>query len=1192
MASQDPSKRELNEIVFRRLVKDFSDPIFKDAFQSYKEIYNNAMAKGKGNLEPKSLAGNPIQLESTNMGSLFKNPNEYNEYFVSTKADGLRYMLMVGNKLIDKSRNIYFVDINLNFWIIEELPSIPSKLNIDKTLIDGEILFWGRIETVRDSKTREVFEYHLHKDKNGHPFIGFLAFDILYGPTNPDYVQENLSKIPQDRAYTDTSSEHYVPRPKFQLGSFGAMVGLKAQTLADSKIVRWPTTRRRNSLEQLLLNKESPLYQFLHTPTTGGNSLISVQMNKKDDVLYDIVPEHLTVFNFSIFVSPFLNMNKLFDRYRKGVYEFMIENLQKSIENQFFYYDIRGSSMSHNIHKLSLPHLPKKPSLNNGKGFHTDGLIFTPALQPYLVGPWTFCNNKQYKWKPVLTADFQVGALKFEKNNVYFYIGLVRDTLAKQANKMVPFIYKFSDNEFYTALISSHEQLKIGSIVECKTTNDQERNVTLMSDKSPTNYFFFEYVTERPDKNRPNADNTVNSIIKASNVDKEYDFVYNNSLNLKIMENVKNTGGYHFYKTNVTDLKIPNSGIFFNTSLPLIVKSDTSLEIGEVYSVIYEGIDEDVKMIFFKKVKITQEKEDSQSFAQHKFEEVYQIPGMYHKQYLPTVLDLIYIIKERSRYLSEEDQLKVLLSFGKNRLMKCLLQQHPLGLFNDEQRENMLDLIRQRQVNPELELELQIKFHDSRHAYSNCLISNFIATDYIPVPIIKSYGNVRTTYAQIGEDLLIPEESIQKTQLKSVNVTDDLFNYDFGLVLSEEKKVAQSKEKPTSYEYQNRYTITNLSKFWRVDIIEFGNAKENWESAKTWWENRPRTRVELEYAPGAYFKDIVDWDDPVAMNTFLKGVETNVTIEELRNKVKNHIIKLNKTDPLIILKDLASVLVKIFRVLDMDFGNIDRRTLKKNEQNEQKRLDSRKGHAHSVWKNMRIFNNFVKRNLIENAAAQFENPTLFDISVGRGGDLDKWYKAGIKKVRGIDPNEESIKEAVDRFEERNKKDAKFSRAKLDYMFKTGRITDKTVVLPKDEFEIISCQFTLHYFFESPEMLERVVRRVSEKLVPGGLFIGTTIIGERINQMNTEEVEINFIDDRSYNFKLKDIEESGNYFNIQDQVEYLVDFDEFVELCEKHGLQLKYRVSFEEMHKLWPDKNMKKYEKDISFMYDSFIFRKN
>ena len=173
-----------------------SNALYRDAFQSYKEVYNNSIAKGKGNLEPKFLGGNPIQLDSNNMNSLFSSEGSklsYKDYFVSTKANGLRFMLLIANKNVNGSRNIYLIDSRMNFWYIRQvgksggadsltgiLPPIPVDLNVDKCLLDGELLFWGFIKTRIVNK--QIKEYEISKLGNNKPLIAFLAFDILYGP--------------------------------------------------------------------------------------------------------------------------------------------------------------------------------------------------------------------------------------------------------------------------------------------------------------------------------------------------------------------------------------------------------------------------------------------------------------------------------------------------------------------------------------------------------------------------------------------------------------------------------------------------------------------------------------------------------------------------------------------------------------------------------------------------------------------------------------------------------------------------------------------------------------------------------------------------------------------------------------------------------------------------------------------------
>ena len=45
---------------------------------------------------------------------------------------------------------------------------------------------------------------------------------------------------------------------------------------------------------------------------------------------------------------------------------------------------------------------------------------------------------------------------------------------------------------------------------------------------------------------------------------------------------------------------------------------------------------------------------------------------------------------------------------------------------------------------------------------------------------------------------------------------------------------------------------------------------------------------------------------------------------------------------------------------------------------------------------------------------------------------------------------------------------------------------------KDMYDIVSCQFAIHYAFECCEKAEQMVQNISMQLKPNGIFIGTTV----------------------------------------------------------------------------------------------------
>ena len=50
------------------------------------------------------------------------------------------------------------------------------------------------------------------------------------------------------------------------------------------------------------------------------------------------------------------------------------------------------------------------------------------------------------------------------------------------------------------------------------------------------------------------------------------------------------------------------------------------------------------------------------------------------------------------------------------------------------------------------------------------------------------------------------------------------------------------------------------------------------------------------------------------------------------------------------------------------------------------------------------------------------------------------------------------------------------------------------------FDVVSCQFAIHYFFGTREAFERVLGGVASLLKSGGYFLCTTIDGDKLRKM--------------------------------------------------------------------------------------------
>lgn len=181
---------------------------------------------------------------------------------------------------------------------------------------------------------------------------------------------------------------------------------------------------------------------------------------------------------------------------------------------------------------------------------------------------------------------------------------------------------------------------------------------------------------------------------------------------------------------------------------------------------------------------------------------------------------------------------------------------------------------------------------------------------------------------------------------------------------------------------------------------------------------------------------------------------------------------------------------------------------------------------------MRDFHNlYVKRQLIFNMSSPGNK--LYDLAVGKGGDFSKWISSKLRFVLGVDVSKDNIENRMDgacaRFLNYKKQynrmlDALFVNADSSKHILSGDAvySDKGKQIinsvfgngPKDKellgegvykqygigkggFDIVSCQFAIHYFFENTIKLHNFLRNVSEGCAVGGYFIGTCYDGKRV-----------------------------------------------------------------------------------------------
>lgn len=319
-------------------------------------------------------------------------------------------------------------------------------------------------------------------------------------------------------------------------------------------------------------------------------------------------------------------------------------------------------------------------------------------------------------------------------------------------------------------------------------------------------------------------------------------------------------------------------------------------------------------------------------------------------------------------------------------------------------------------------------------------------------------------------------------------------------------------------------------------------------------------------------------------------------------------------------------------------------------------------------KNLREFHNQIKYELLKYCSGKLgQSKTLFDMTCGKGGDLTKWINNNYKYIVGFDLYEDSITNNEDGIYQRayklkdNKKFKNFPNMifeqgdaaknylkgdafnhsekenigndiikcvmgkQYDQGFKL--VLEKFEGIAKQGFDVISNQFSIHYFFKNINTLTGFIQNISECCKMGGYFIGTCFDGKTLFEKLKKSTRISknneghkiFEIDRIYNDEgkhadfLDDVTSLGYPIDVYMESigiktrEYLVNFNYFITIMRHYGFTLE-KVDrrhdvfkngsdlFEKLEKISYKKiniykKLSTIEKEISFNNRYFIFKK-
>ena len=247
-------------------------------------------------------------------------------------------------------------------------------------------------------------------------------------------------------------------------------------------------------------------------------------------------------------------------------------------------------------------------------------------------------------------------------------------------------------------------------------------------------------------------------------------------------------------------------------------------------------------------------------------------------------------------------------------------------------------------------------------------------------------------------------------------------------------------------------------------------------------------------------------------------------------------------------------------------------------------------------KPMLSFHNWVKQHMYETYVRK--NDSILELAGGRGGDLWKLVKTGLKEILLVDVDQVALNEADSRW--------------------TKSIKDKNIIMKTEQanllevheafrtssnkpFDVVSCQMAIHYFFKDELAFEHFYQTAKSSVCSGGFFMFTVFNGKRIQQLmenKTDTIWKNKKGDRMLQISYGKLSENAIPFEqevlvfldtIGEHPEYLVDIEWLIERMSDDFTMIDHK-SFSDMHGKWKN-NLSTELQRFSFLYDYIVLKR-
>ncbi len=263
---------------------------------------------------------------------------------------------------------------------------------------------------------------------------------------------------------------------------------------------------------------------------------------------------------------------------------------------------------------------------------------------------------------------------------------------------------------------------------------------------------------------------------------------------------------------------------------------------------------------------------------------------------------------------------------------------------------------------------------------------------------------------------------------------------------------------------------------------------------------------------------------------------------------------------------------------------------------------SSKNGSDVYFNKMRRLHNKIKEYLYNKYITNTEY--LLELCSGKGGDMHKWVHNKVKNVHGFDIDNKSVVECRRRVESIGLSESQFKFFELDLtkVDSWKEIIKRTNI---QKYDNISCQFAIHYFFQSEQTFNTLIDILDNVLKNGGYFIVTFMDDNELYKLTGEESitsklyneEIVYYIEKGEN-KVKEkfgnnlrIVLSGNNVLTTGSNEWVIPYNKFVKTMEKRGYNLVETKLFKEFRTPNLSEELLEYEKDISGLNRFCVFKK-